>query len=440
MMVGALAAIIGGGFALNIGSSGSLEVAEMLCGMTVLYMVGLVGGGIIVDKRDKQLNRELENRYGPKRLLTKKYNEVIAMLEDSYMMENAGTFFTSNRQKKNTRHKYSDLYSQHANEYQQELNRLEQQPQGDAPRMQKFKRIWSTVFTVGILLNIGSCSYTSGVMGQYMDDPVEESANRTMNGEATEWNADNIPMPHLTDGSRYVTNPDGVVTAQTEQTLNQWLKRLDDSLQIESAMIIVNHVENEDVFTMAQELFDKYKIGKDDRGMVVLLAYQDHKVRTHTGRALEADLTDVECSRLQQTYAIPFLKSEQPDSAMLYLTEAIYNTLKKKDLPLTWEQQQEDVIDELTGLLMVLFMMLFGWVIAGIYLHRRYSGKGFSNTLRSNPFYDLPFVFMGGGGFGGGGGGFSGGGGSSFGGGEGFSGGGGFSGGSSGGGGATSSW
>lgn len=430
MMVGALATLIGGGLALNMGTGGSVEMAETLSGILVLYMAGLLGSGLIVERKDKQLNQEIEALLAPQKQLAKKYNKVIDLLEDSYKLQKTNSFFNENSK---IRNEFRALYSKHAAEYQMELRQLEKQRKADSPRMRLFKRYWTAVFAVGILLSIGSCCYTTGVIGQYSAKPVAAAtANRPATGEATEWNAENIPMPHLTDGSRYVSNPDGVVMPHTEQLLNQWLKRLDDSLQIESAMIIVNHVENGDVFTMAQDLFDKYKIGKDDRGLVVLLAYGDHKVRTHTGRALEADLTDVECSRLQQTYAIPFMKSEQPDSGMLYLTEAIYNTLKKKDLPLTWEQQQEKVTDELAGLLVLQFMILLGWFVAGIYLYRRYNGKSLGNALRSNPFHETPIFIMGGFGGGRGGGGFGNGGI--------FGGGGGFSGGSSGGGGATSGW
>jgi uncharacterized membrane protein YgcG len=204
---------------------------------------------------------------------------------------------------------------------------------------------------------------------------------------------------------------------------------MDDSLLIESAMIIVNHVENEDPFRMAQDIFDKYKVGKNDRGLVIVLAYQDHKVRTHTGRALEADLTDIECSRLQQTYAIPSMKAEQPDSGMLYLTEAIYNTLQKKELPRTYAQQLEDESDKLAAIVALYMLLFLGWALLILYLNHKYDGISGRNLLKPNPFAKAaaPVVIIGGGrshgGFGGGGG---------------FSGG--FSGGSSGGGGATSSW
>lgn len=432
-MVGALATIIGGGFALNLGASGTLDTIEMLCGALFLYMAGLLGGGLFIDRMDKKLNKALEEKLGPKKRLAKKHNEVIDLLERNYEWESKSIDSLSKRNFRSLRTKYLGLYTDNSLEYQQALEKLNEQQQ-EAPRIRKYKRFWKTVFAVGLLFNMGSCCYTVGMMGQDTESPAAVTTSKNSeNGEPTEWNAENIPMPHMTDGSRYVSNPDGVVTAHTERLLDQWLKRLDDSLQVESAMIIVNHVENGDVFSVAQNLFDKYKIGKDDRGLVVLLAYEDHKVRTHTGRALEADLTDIECSRLQQTYAIPYMKSEQPDSGMLYLTEAIYNTLKKKDLPLTWKQQQEDAEDELIGLFMFLFMTLFGWIIAGMYLYIRYEGKGFRNALRANPFVEPSFVIVGGGGFGGGrsSGGFGGGGGFS---------GGGFSGGSSGGGGATSSW
>ena len=441
MMVGALATIIGGGYALSLGASGSLETAEFLCGLLAFYMAGMLGGGLVIDRRDKELNKAIAAHLAPKRKLVKKYNDVIDMLEASYLNEREWVINEKVYQKKELRKKFRHLYSENFFDYRNELEQLDRQPHEEAPRMHKYKTFWKIVFMVGIILNVGSCCYTAGVIGQQTDmpDTVTSSERSTETDEPIEWNADNVPMPHLTDGSRYVSNPDGVVTAHTEQLLNEWLRRFDDSLQIESAMVIVNHVENGDVFSVAQNLFDKYKIGKDDRGMVILLAYEDHQVRTHTGRALEANLTDVECSRLQQTYAVPFMKSDQPDSGMLYLTEAIYNTLKKKDLPLTWEQQNEDVADELAGLLMFFFMMFFVWIISGVYLYKRYHGPGFKNALKPNPFIDPTEMLIAAGSFGGShrsGGGFGGGG---FGGG-GFGGGGGFSGGSSGGGGATSSW
>jgi uncharacterized membrane protein YgcG len=198
-------------------------------------------------------------------------------------------------------------------------------------------------------------------------------------------------------------------------------------------MIIVNHVANHVIFRCAQDIFDIYHVGKNDHGLVVVLAYQDHLARIHTGRSLESELTDIESSRLQHDYLIPYVKAEMPDSGMLALTQAIYNTLQKKDLSGVATYSKPETDDPLDGLVALYFILFGGWCVLLVYV-LSHLGKINAAAFRPNPFAAAQTGFVvGGGHFGGGGGG------GHFGGGGGF-GGGGFSGGSSGGGGATSSW
>lgn len=159
------------------------------------------------------------------------------------------------------------------------------------------------------------------------------------------WTATTIKLPHLTDGSRYVANPDGVLSAEAEDAINRTMARMDRELGIESAVIAVRHVENDDVFRFAQDIFDHYKIGKEDRGLVIVLATDDRKVRTHTGYSLEGDLTDVECKRLQDQYLVPYMKVNQPDEGLKALTEALFCYLSKKDMPVAKEPTASDDSD-----------------------------------------------------------------------------------------------
>ena len=132
------------------------------------------------------------------------------------------------------------------------------------------------------------------------------------------------------------------------------------------------------------------------------------------------------------------MKAEMPDSGMLYLTQAIYNLLRGKEMPvmsaLVSPQQEGDD----AGSVGFYFLILILWGVFALYVARRYGMLAAAVPLMANPFAEVPINVSGGGfhsgGFGGGGGGSFGGGGG------GFSGGGGFGGGSSGGGGATSSW
>ena len=183
---------------------------------------------------------------------------------------------------------------------------------------------------------------------------------------------------------------------------------------------------------MAQDVGNKYGVGKADRGLVVILGYQDHSINISPGRSLEADLTDAECVRLEREYVIPSMKVEQPDSGMLYLAEGIYNTLQKKELPeMTFISQAQEKEDAMSNILSIYIILFVGWGGLIFFLLLRYRGNTGSHLLAANPFMAEPEVTFVGGGGGFGGGGHSGGGG-------GF--GGGYSGGSFGGGGATARW
>lgn len=297
---------------------------------------------------------------------------------------------------------------------------------------------WRIFIVIGVITLFWACSNTI-IEEAARQQPVNENLLKSFT-EQREWNARDIPMPHMTDGRRYVSNPDSLVSEQTVSLLDAQLKKLDDSLGIESVLAIVRRVENGDIFRFSQDIFDIYHVGKNNRGLVMVLAYDDHKFRSHTGRSLEADLTDAECFRLQERYLIPSMKAGVPDSGLIYYVEAVYNTLKGKELPVMSELKSSAEDDAEDSILpAIYFFLLFAWV--GIYLvvasrHgwnlKRYAGS----LLVRNPFTSdtaaatAAGIILGSGGRGGHSGGFGGGG--SF--------GGGFGGGSSGGGGATSSW
>ena len=431
-MVFTLGILIGGGTAIRLGSEyGTLISVWSFLQLYCAAFGTIAVSGIIVDKvKNRQLTSSRQKDKKMLRSIANKYNEVTSILESNYRAEKQNTSYFEKSKREQIRQKYEQQYFRNKNSFEREAKLFIGTHTGESPLSKKFKKFWTIVITAGILCNTAGCAYTLGMAGTLSQPHQQATVDTSQLGETTAWNAENVPMPHLTDGSRYVSNPDGIVSDHTETILNQLLKKMDDSLQIESAMIIVNTIEGQDIFRFSQDIFDRYGVGKNDRGLVIVLAYKDHKVRTHTGRSLEADLTDIECSRLQQDYAIPFMKAEQPDSGMLYLTEAIYNTLKGKDLPIADFQKKEAEIDEAFGVCAIYILLLGLWALLIAYIAYRYGKMSTSGLLRANPFAQAPVVIVSGGGFGGGGrsGGFGG-----------FSGGG-FSGGSSGGGGATSSW
>ena len=366
--------------------------------------------------------------------LTKQYNHTIQALESAFELEK-GQVGRVNK----LREQYSERYMQLAQEYKTKRQVIIEEYKQSHPQWTKARKMWGRIFVVGILTAMTCCTMA------LPDSPESEAVVETEDvsalsgapaesAEVTYWNADNIPIPYMQDSTQYVSNPDHVLSQQTVDNMNITLQRLNLDLGVQSVVIVVNHIENDDPFRLAQDVGNKYGVGYGDRGLMIVCGYQDHSLNISPGRSLEGDLTDVECHRLEQQYAVPFMKREQPDSAMYYLTEAIYSTLEKKQLPTASSMMAEEAEeDKAEAVILTTFIAIIGWCIFFLYKNSKYYWLGLMGMvpLLANPFYVAP-PSSGRSGFGGfGGGGHSGGGGFS---------GGSFGGGSFGGGGATSRW
>mgnify|MGYP002679131681 FL=1 len=248
-----------------------------------------------------------------------------------------------------------------------------------------------------------------------------------------EWNAQNVPIPFLKDSTQYVSDPDGLVGKAQKDSANLYLQKLKLECGVQNVLIIVGKVENQDAFRMAQDVGNKYGIGykKSRRGLVIVIAVEDHKYFIAPGSGLEGELTDVDCDDIARACIVKYMREDDPGEAVASVSRAIYNKVKSGRTGI--ESVDEGTVngEEDWALVIILFLLFFGVPIyhlvryileqVGV-LKPRPKGKGRSQNRRRNDDDDwLPPFFMGGGGFsGGGGGGFSGG---SFGGGS-FSGGG----------------
>lgn len=251
-----------------------------------------------------------------------------------------------------------------------------------------------------------------------------------------EWSAQNVPIPFLKDSTQYVSDPDGLVGKAQKDSANLYLQKLKLECGVQNVLIIVGKVENQDAFRMAQDVGNKYGIGykKSRRGLVIVIAVEDHKYFIAPGSGLEGELTDVDCDDIARACIVKYMREDDPGEAVASVSRAIYNKVKSGRTGI--ESVDEGTVngEEDWALVIILFLLFFGVPIyhlvryileqVGV-LKPRPKGKGRDRNRRRNDDDDwLPPFFMGGGGFsGGGGGGFSGG---SF-------GGGGFSGGGSGG-------
>jgi uncharacterized protein len=230
-------------------------------------------------------------------------------------------------------------------------------------------------------------------------------------------------LPKPTD---YVSDYAHVLSPEAIARLDSICAQLDHSqANAQIAVVTVHNLDGDDTADYANQLEDKWKMGRkgSDRGALLLLAVDDHKYRIDVGYGLEGILPDGKVGDIGREM-VPDLRANDYDGAVTLAVGEIAEviaadakvTLNDADQAPVGQPARHNVVLEKLILLIVL-LVLFG----GFSLLRMLFGFGL--------FFGGWGSGMGGGGFGGGG--FGGGSGGGF---------GGFGGGGFGGGGAGGSW
>ena len=220
----------------------------------------------------------------------------------------------------------------------------------------------------------------------------------------------------------YVNDFANVLSPATRQDLSRVCAQVDHEANAQIAVVTIKTLDGEAIQDYSVALWDKWKIGKKDRGVLILLAVQDRKRWITTGYGLEAILPDGKVGDIGRQM-VPYLRSGDYDDAVELAVGQISQVIARDAgvtlQPLTQRgPPQQQAIRLSLGQVIVFGIIL---LLVVIFLARA-GGSGLIGFLLG--------MFLGGGGRGGGG----------FGGGDGGGGFGGFGGGSTGGGGAGGDW
>ena len=278
--------------------------------------------------------------------------------------------------------------------------------------------------------------------------------------QAKEYTIKEIPMVHLQDRTRYVSNPDGILSPSAVATMDSILFALEEKTGIQTLVVAVTGIEGGDCFDFAYRLGKEMGVGQKERdnGLVVLLSTDERCIQFATGYGLEGVLPDAICKRIQNRYMVQHLGKDDWNTGMVEGIRAINGYL---DGSMENIGNGEKDGDGMIVLLIIMFMIFGGIALIAIIIalfanqcpkcKKRQALQRISSHIISrkhgvitsevtyickhcghhvtkkeqtgDPNYRGPrggnTIFMGGGGFGRGGGGFSGGsfGGGSFGGG-----------------------
>ena len=220
----------------------------------------------------------------------------------------------------------------------------------------------------------------------------------------------------------YVNDFAGVLNATTVEKLTAVSTEVDQKAKAQIAVVTIKTLEDDTAEDFANHLFQKWGVGAKgmDRGVMVLLATDDHKYWTEVGYGLEPILPDGKVGSFGRSM-VPFLRQGDYNGAVMQMVSQIAEVIAQDshvsldslaDLPAATPAAPEGDVQDIhltKGQLILLFIILLIGVPILFWFLPRFGGSRGGG--------------LGGGGFGGGGGGF-----------------GGFGGGSSGGGGAGGGW
>jgi uncharacterized protein len=220
----------------------------------------------------------------------------------------------------------------------------------------------------------------------------------------------------------YVNDFAHVLDQNTIAQLDNICQQIDEKAHAQIAVVTIKSLDGTDIVSYSVDLYQKWGIGTKgkDRGVLILLAVQDHRYWITVGYGLEPILPDGKVGGFGRE-AVPLLKQNDYNGAVSLLTRQVAEVIAQDaGIQLTGSRPRAPTAEHepnkgisVVGVivLIVIFLILvstpFGRLLLFSMLLGGRGGGGYS----------------GGGGFGGGGGGF-----------------GGFGGGSTGGGGAGGSW
>jgi uncharacterized protein len=241
----------------------------------------------------------------------------------------------------------------------------------------------------------------------------------------------------------YVNDFAGVLNAETKEKLTALCAEVEQKTKAQIAVVTVSSLEGQPIEQFANDLFNQWGIGPKDtkRGILILVASNDHRYRFEVGYGLEPILPDGKVGGFGRE-VVPLLRQNDYNGAVLLMTQRVAGVIAQDQNitlnestgpPPALSEAPDNPVISMSAALIILIVVLFLLSPLSNFLLAFLFGQSVRSTRRRGGWGGGPPYgggswgsgggSWGGGGFGGGGGGF-----------------GGFGGGSSGGGGASGGW
>ena len=164
--------------------------------------------------------------------------------------------------------------------------------------------------------------------------------------DAKPYTLNDVPNVRLNDARQYVSDPTAILSTSARDTINAVLSRLEQQTGIETAVVMLPSIGDDDIFNFAHELFRQWGIGKkkSNNGLLILFVMDQHKVRFTVGYGLEATMTDAMSKRIQTQRMVPRFREGDWDAGMVDGVRAAAQVLDGSMQPEADEEDDDTAI------------------------------------------------------------------------------------------------
>lgn len=186
-----------------------------------------------------------------------------------------------------------------------------------------------------------------------------------------------VPNVQLADRSRYTSNPDGILSAEAVAAIDLACDSLRRAGKAQIAVVAVDDIATDDVFTFAHRLFSEWGVGSKDanNGLGILLVKEKREIRFVTGDGLEGIMPDALCKRIQQRYMVEPFSQGDFSRGMVDGVAAVADILSGNEI--FGDTADDDDTEVLIALAVMagLAMLFFVLVLAGAIYYERAKKK-----------------------------------------------------------------
>lgn len=169
-----------------------------------------------------------------------------------------------------------------------------------------------------------------------------------------------VPNVHIQDSRQYVSDPEVLLSGAARDSINNIMVQLEASTGIETAVVMLPSIGENDPFNFGVGLFRSWGIGKkkSNNGLLILYVEDQHKIHFITGYGIEGTLTDALCKRIQMRYMIPAFKKGNRDEGMVAGCKAVAQVLDGSMQPDNEDDEDEGWIAVFIVAMIIIVMIV----------------------------------------------------------------------------------